>query len=236
MLKAVLFDLDDTLLHNNMDTFLPRYFRLLTRKMAPLIPPQKLIESIMASTERMMAPDHPDRTNEEVFWADFEQRVGIPREKLKPLFEDFYAGEYRRLREIVKPKPEAREIISCALDLGMQVVIATNPLFPRVAVEERMRWAGIEDLPFALVTTLENMHYCKPHPQYYQEVLEKIGRRPEECLMVGNSVEDDIVPAKRAGLLTYCVVEEPSPDPPPPEADYCGPLEGVKELLEGRCR
>ena len=233
MLKAVLFDLDDTLLHNNMDVFLPRYFNLLTRKMARTIPPQKLIESVMASTEAILVPNHPHKTNEEVFWEDFEQRVGLSREELKPLFEDFYANEYRQLREIVKPKPEAREIVNEALRRGLQVVIATNPLFPRVAVEERMRWAGIADLPFTLVTTLENMHYCKPHPEYYQEVLQKLGRQPGECLMVGNSYEEDIVPAKRVGLSTYYVVEDGSVNPTPSEADHCGPLKGVKEVLRG---
>lgn len=232
MLKAILFDLDDTLLHNDMDVFLPRYFRLLTRKMAPIIPPQELIESVMASTQAILAPNHPHKTNEEVFWEDFEQRVRRSRAELKPLFEDFYANEYRQLREIVRPKPEAREIVSLALDLGFQVVIATNPLFPRVAVEERMRWAGVADLPFTLVTTLENMHYCKPHPEYYHEILQKLNLQPQECLMVGNSLEEDIVPAKGVGLWTYYVTEDGLVTPFPPEADHCGPLKGVKELLE----
>ena len=231
MFKAVLFDLDDTLLHNNMDIFLPRYFRLLTRKMASIIPPQKLVESVMASTEAILAPNHPHKTNEEVFWEDFERRIGHPKGELMPLFKEFYANEYRQLREIVRPKPEAREIVSLALGLGFQVVIATNPLFPRVAVEERMRWAGIADLPFTLVTTLENMHYCKPHPEYYHEVLQKLGRQPQECLMVGNSLEEDIVPAKKVGLSTYYVVEDGPVNPLPPEADYCGPLKGVKAIL-----
>jgi FMN phosphatase YigB (HAD superfamily) len=44
-IRAVLFDLDDTLLENSMDRFLKAYFGLLTPNMAHLIPPEKFISA-----------------------------------------------------------------------------------------------------------------------------------------------------------------------------------------------
>jgi FMN phosphatase YigB (HAD superfamily) len=96
------------------------------------------------------------------------------------------------------------------------VAIATNPMFPRIAVEERLAWAGVpvEQFDYALVTTYENMHATKSHLAYYREILEKLGRRSGECLMVGDNWKMDIVPASAVGLQAYWVTEEsklPSP-------------------------
>ncbi|MGD2105208.1 MAG: HAD hydrolase-like protein, partial [Anaerolineae bacterium] len=98
-------------------------------------------------------------------------------------------------------------------------VVATNPMFPRVAVEQRLAWAGVraDEIDYALVTTYENMHATKAHASYYQEILERLDRRPEECLMVGDSWDMDVVPASSVGIPAYWITEEarpPSPDVP----------------------
>ena len=55
------------------------------------------------------------------------------------------------------------------------MVAATNPLFPKVATMNRLRWAGFDPEDFALFTTYEHYHYCKPNPAYYTEVLASLG-------------------------------------------------------------
>ena len=62
------------------------------------------------------------------------------------------------------------------------------------------------------MTTFENSRHCKPNPDYYREVLQKLGKTPERCLMVGNDVEEDMLPARALGmkvfLLTDCLINK----------------------------
>ena len=97
----------------------------------------------------------------------------------------------------------------------IKIVLATNPLFPQMATVNRIRWAGMSPEDFCLVTTYENSHYCKPNPKYYMEILEKIGCQPEECIMVGNDVTEDMM-TKEMGmkvfLLTDCLINKENKD------------------------
>ena len=53
---------------------------------------------------------------------------------------------------------------------------------------------------------MERMHFCKPNPAYYQEILELLGAKAEECLMIGNDVEEDMV-AATLGIKTRLVTD-----------------------------
>ena len=94
-------------------------------------------------------------------------------------------------------------------EMGLRVALATNPIFPAVATESRIRWAGLEPEDFELYTTYENIGFCKPNPDYYLEIAKRLGVRPEQCLMVGNDVTEDMV-AKTIGifLLTDCLINK----------------------------
>jgi len=219
MLKAVLFDLDDTLLGNSMDTFLPAYFHALTRYLDRLKPPERLIAQLMHATEAMDANDNRHVTNEEAFASAFYPALKPDRSTLQRIFQRFYAEEFPKLQSLTHRRREARSLVEWALERGLQVAVATNPLFPRVAVEQRLAWAGvsIDDFIYALVTTYENMHATKSHPAYYREILRQLERHPGECLMVGDSWEMDVLPASTVGLQVYWITDEdelPSQDVP----------------------
>jgi FMN phosphatase YigB (HAD superfamily) len=210
MLRAVLFDLDDTLLGNSMDTFLPAYFQALTRYLDHLIPPERLIAQLMYATEAMDANHNRHATNEEAFASAFYPALKPDRSTLERLFRNFYAEEFPKLQSLTRRRPEARSLVEWALERGLQVAVATNPLFPRVAVEQRLAWAGVsvDHFSYALVTTYENMHATKSHPAYYREILSRLRRRPDECLMVGDSWEMDVLQASSVGLQVYWVADE----------------------------
>ncbi len=228
MIKALLFDLDGTLIDDSMDTFLPPYFTALCKKLAHLVPPEKLIAQLQASTRAAVLNNDHARTIADAFAADFFPKIGIPRETLMPLFDDFYATEYPQLRALVKPIPIARCVIERAFERGKHVVIATMPVFPRTAIWQRMEWGGIADLPYALVTDYETMHASKPHSAYYREIAARLNLAPTECLMVGNEIQNDIVPAKKIGMKTFWVTRDPDTDAP---ADWRGTLEDLEKLL-----
>ncbi len=204
MIRTLLFDLDGTLLHVDMDYFLQHYFKALTKALAPYIPPKVFMKKLWESTEAMIRDTNPEKTNKDVFTENFFNTPKYGEEELFPVFDKFYREEYGKLHKYTKKKPEALNLLQKARELGFELVIATNPVFPRAAVDHRLTWAGVNSLEYSLVTTYENMHFCKPNLNYYQEILEKIGRRPEECIMVGNDAEDDMV-AGRLGMGTYLI-------------------------------
>ena len=213
MINAILFDLDDTLLTTNLDTFLPGYFRALSAKLYALVPPKALIQALMASTRTMADPHDLALTNQQVFEADFFPRIGVAESRLRPIFDDFYRDDFPRLRSLTSPRPEARAVVQDAFRCFRHVVIATQPVFPLVAIQQRMDWAGVGDLPYRLVTSYENMHTCKPMPGYYLEIASFLGCPPEECLMVGNDADQDIGPAHDAGMATYWITKSRTRDP-----------------------
>jgi HAD superfamily hydrolase (TIGR01549 family) len=204
-LRAVLFDLDDTLLENNMVRFLKGYFGLLAPHMARFVPPDKFMPALLASTQAMIDNPDPTITNQQAFVADFFPRVDRTLDEMMPAFDEFYATQFSKLRSYTHPRPEARAAVQAAFDAGWDVVVATNPLFPETAIRQRIEWADVADFPFKLITSYEVMHFCKPLPQYYSEIVERLGRKPAECVMVGDDWDNDIAPALKAGLQAFWV-------------------------------
>lgn len=227
-MKAILFDLDDTLLKNPMDNFLPAYFEALTRKVTHLVRPNDFMMHLMRATQAVIADTDPERTNEDVFWAVFGPAIEVPEDELMPILEDFYTNDFPKLHEYTERRPEARDLVQQAFHQGYDVVIATNPLFPRQAIQHRLAWAGVADCPYVLVTTYENMHFTKPHPAYYQEIADRIGHAPADCLMVGDDVENDIEPAAKLGMRTFWVTDDPACRQP---ADWQGALLDLKKYI-----
>jgi FMN phosphatase YigB (HAD superfamily) len=206
--RAWLFDLDGTLLPLDVDEFLPRYLGALARRAAEVTDPERFTQALLASTAAMVANRDPALTNAAVFWCEFRGHLGQATvDRLLPLIDAFYRHDFPRLGRAYRSSPWARRALAAVLDQGAALVLATNPLFPEVAIRERMRWAEVADLPFTLITSFEQMHFCKPAPAYYLEVLDRLGLPPEACVMVGNDVQEDIVPARAVGLSTYLVTD-----------------------------
>lgn len=221
-MKALLLDLDDTLLTNPMSTFVPAYLQTLTRFLADAVPAETLVAELLRAIAAMERNDGSGPTNAETFAAHFFPAVGVPQEELEPLFARFYAEAFPTLRVLTRPRPEARPLVEWALASGLQVAVATNPVFPRTAIEQRLAWAGlpVHELPFALVTTYEEMRATKSHPAYYLAIAGRLGRGPEECLMAGDDWGWDIEQSLRVGMQAWWVTdsEREAPDPALPLA------------------
>jgi FMN phosphatase YigB (HAD superfamily) len=206
VIRAVLFDLDGTLLRIDTARFVDAYVHLLADWFAPRIPKERFLSSLLMATQRMMTNRDPARTNKAVFDDAFYPSISVSADEMAAPLAEFYAQAYPSLAKMTAPDPAAREAVSIVLARGLTPVLATQPIFPAVAVRQRMAWAGIADLPFALVTTYEVSHACKPHPEYFTEVTATIGCAPGECLFIGNDGEEDAV-ARRLGMETYLVTD-----------------------------
>ena len=205
-MKAVLFDLDGTLLPMDQDKFIEAYMGTMAKKLAPHgYVPEVLMKGVFVGIKSMVSNDG-SITNEEAFWNAFSGIVGEHVKEDLPIFDDYYRNEFQSVEKVCGYDKRAKEIIDYIREKGCQVVLATNPLFPSIATESRMRWAGLEKEDFVLYTTYENSSFCKPNPKYYLEILEKIAVAPEDCLMVGNDVTEDMV-AETLGMKVFLLTD-----------------------------
>ena len=207
-ITTVMFDLDGTLLPMDLDVYLGYYFKLLIQKLVPYgYDPKKITDSINHAVAAMVENDG-SRTNEEAFW-DSHRRIMGDKDAIssRPLLEEFYRNEYQHVKAVCGSMPESKEILDFCRGKGLRVVLATSPLYPQVATESRIRWAGLEPEDFDFITTYEDSHYCKPNPDYYREILRKLDLSPEECLMVGNDVREDMI-AKDVGMEVFLLPKD----------------------------
>ena len=227
-MKAVLFDLDGTLLDIRIDEFVSRYFGALAGTMASILPDgadvARAMEAVRSGTAEMMTA-HPGRTNRDVFNDRFRSLVGIDLEAHQDELDDFYENVFPGLRGDIGPMPGAQIAVKAARAHGLRVAIATNPIFPRRAIEHRMGWAGISFDDVDHVTTYETMHACKPNPAYFIQTAANLDVNPADCLMVGDDRFLDL-PAAEVGMRTFYVGDDPSA-----LADYRGTLGDLVDLL-----
>ena len=214
-ITAVLFDLDGTLLPMDQDVFVKAYFKgIATRLASRGYDPKALINAIWTGTEAMIK-NNGEKTNEEVFWDTFCGIYGEDARKDEPHFAEFYQTDFQKVQSACGFDENAAGGVRRLKDAGIRVALAANPIFPAFATDSRMRWAGLTPEEFELYTTYENIGYCKPNPAYYLEIARRLGVAPEECLMVGNDVGDDMV-AQSLGmkvfLLTDCLINKEDQD------------------------
>lgn len=205
MITTVMFDMDGTLIPFQQDDFIKVYFGELCKKLAPLgYEPKHTVDSIWAGTKAMIKNDG-SRLNSELFWEVFRSmNEGLP--DAKELCDEFYTNEFNRAKCIVKYQVDRKPLITKLREKGLKIVLATNPLFPSDGMNTRLSWVGLSPDDFDLVTHYDNCTYCKPFPGYFTEIAEKLGVKPEECVMIGNSVQDDMA-AVKAGLKVFLVPE-----------------------------
>jgi HAD superfamily hydrolase (TIGR01549 family) len=210
MYKAILFDLDNTLLGNSMEEiFGPAWFQMLIDYFAPIVSPEKGTPALVAGVQATDACKGEGPTIAEAFWASFCPLADCHQEEIEPLNLQFYAEEFIKLRGLTQRLPEARPVVELAFERGLQVVIATGALAPRTAAEQRLAWAGVPvtDFDYAFVTTWDIMHASKPYPEYYQEILANLEQKADECIMVGDNWDEDIIPTARLGISSYWITE-----------------------------
>lgn len=209
MYQAVFFDLDGTLLPIDTDAFMHDYFGLLARFFASVgCDPKKGLAGIKAGTDAMFAYDGGASSNSDRFWSVFGPFMAQQGEERdwQSLLDKFYATVFPTLQEGIQPNPLAAEVVACLHAKGYRLVLATNPLFPIEATEQRLGWTGVDTQAFERITAYHNSCYAKPSVAYYQENLELLGLSADKVLMVGNDLSDDGA-AHACGCDLYVVTD-----------------------------
>lgn len=229
-IRHILFDLDGTLLPMVQDEFVRFYMPLLAKSYISNgveVNPRELVSMIWSGYEAMVENDGT-QTNREAFWNYMGDKLPISREKSEELALKFYDGDFNQAICTTRPTPVADQIVKAAKEKGLETYLATNPVFPRCATMNRIRWAGLDERDFKVITTYEDCNFCKPNPEYFRLILREFGLEPSECLMVGNDVEEDLT-IRTLGVKTYLATDTmENRHNLPFETEYMGTLE---ELL-----
>ena len=244
MLKAVLLDLDNTMVLFDEMTFYNRYFEKLCRCFGDILPADAFTDLVLRSTISL-GENNGDMSNRRFFLKTFMKDRREPAAHIWKRFMAFYETTYDEIAVEVSVPEGLNDVLDRLQKRAFKLVLASNPIYPRVALEKRMAWAGIATHRFQLVTHIENMSFVKPRPGYYRQVCEMIDTPPERCLMVGNDPVNDMAAAS-AGLKTFLTTDVGAVDysslqltvaenvqrPTVPEPDFTGPFADVIKAVE----
>ena len=190
-LKAVWFDLDGTLLPFDRKTFEKAYFKLIYSTFSAQDDPKKIVNSVMASVEAM-TQNHGPNTNEKVFLDYFMQvNDDHPLSFYMDRFMDMYTHGFNQLKNICEMEPLSKPLVDMVKSYGLTTVLATNPLFPKVATYARCSWSGVDPDAFDFITTYENSISAKPDPYYFTWLLQHLGLTKDEVILIGNDCIED---------------------------------------------
>ena len=231
MINTVLFDLDGTLLPIDMEDFEKIYYRSITNKFIDIISPEKLLY-IMGESLKSMIANTEMISNEDAFMNTLKTFIKESEfEEYQQRFTDFYENEFIVLKQVVKPNKSIQKAVRVLKEKGYDCIVATNPMFPKLAITKRIEWAGFNRSDFSYVTSFEENHFCKPQIDYYKEVLEANNKKAEECLMVGNDQIEDLI-ATTLGISTYFITDHALYRENGFEGDYQGDYQSFLDFVE----
>ena len=204
-MNTCLFDLDGTLLPMDQDEFLKLYFAAIAKHFSGQYDIPALTKTIWAGTDAMIKNDGR-QTNADVFWACAQKMMSLKRSDVENDFLHFYNTDFALAKGATSADPEIIRCVHRLKQKGYTIVAATNPFFPEIATKNRLAWAGFDPDDFDLITTYEHCHYCKPNLNYYRELLEHLGKTPQDCIMVGNDNQEDMC-AEQLGIQGYLITD-----------------------------
>ncbi len=212
MIRAVLFDLDGTLLDIDVDSFIETYTRSLAAKLVPE-DQERGLAVLAGSTYAMLAPEVNEDSNQVCLLRKLSDALDRSPAELWRSIHQLSKEILPGLKEMAKPITGAAQVVREIHERGLKVVVATMPIYPRDVMLERLRWAGVRTDWVDHVACLEANRSAKPHRSYFLEMADAVGAAAEECLMVGDD-EDQDMPALDAGMAVH-LVQPPRGRPEP---------------------
>lgn len=224
-IRAVLFDLGNTLLEYDLQGRWRQFLRERLEQMHPLVcgavgrveaTPAEFAATVaeVIGGERARAIERSGRS-----W-HFAKRlqeglaaVGLSAdgERLGRLTDAFYEP----IRACTKPYPDTREILTRLRSQGTRLAIITNAPWDtpaRLLRGDLERWR-IEGFFDAFICSGE-VPWRKPNPAFMLAAAEALGIAADECLVVGDTLESDIAGARAAGMRSAWINRAGAPAPP----------------------
>jgi len=199
MPRALLLDLDDTLLDDRGAMATAVLQLRIQRGLAPEIEDNKLIQlwdSVGRELWKAMANGQVTLEEQRRIRLRRVFRQELSDEAADALFAD-YLAHYEEAWELL---PGALELLEATAHLPR--IIVTNGHKPQA-----LRKVARLDLAhrFLAVVTPDDCGARKPDPRIFLHALRLLGIDPREVLMIGDNIEADLAPAKALGMKTFHV-------------------------------
>lgn len=212
MLKAVLFDLDGSLLQMNEPKFVAKFAHLVNLKFANKGYDYDEISQVFWKAVERVYKNDGSKLNIDVFWDHLVEHYGEDVLKEKSTVEEYYNNEFKDVKTEFYPNPIAKEIVKFVNENNLLCILATQPIFPLIGVINRMDFVGLEESDFTYITNMENSKFTKANPKYYKDLLEKFNLKDDEVIMFGNHYYEDgestLVNNIKTFLIEGCIIKD----------------------------
>lgn len=201
MITTLLFDLDGVLVRFDSTRSKLDFIRLALMEMAKTYGLRKSYKAMKAARAAMELSNDNSLTNELRAINAFASALQLAPEVAGPLYAKITGNIFPQLKKHFYPINEAQDLLFWAKD-HFDCYLTTNPLWPLEMARTRLTWANIDPGIFKAITHYSNMHFAKPHPEYYAEVIQQFSLNTKEVLMIGDSFKKD-APATKLGIKTF---------------------------------
>lgn len=176
MVKAVLFDLDGTILNTN---------ELIVAS---------FLHTLEGETERVYTREDIIGNFGRTLVDQLREYTG--REDVEPYIAKYRAYSVARHDDLIMEFPYVREVLEKLSRAGIKLGVVTSKV-------KRTSYMGLDRFgltPFLTsIITVEDVEHPKPHGEGIRKAMEELGAEPSETLMVGDS-QYDILAAQDAGV------------------------------------
>ncbi|AFQ44629.1 HAD family hydrolase [Desulfosporosinus meridiei] len=203
MIQAILFDIEGTLTNLDMAKFMQNYLGILAPRFSHIISPDKFTKQLIKSMENVQKEPKHEQTVMQAFFEDFSKATGQSVQTIKQIFDRFYTADFPALRCLVQPNAQGVKVVAKSIQEGFLTAIVSDPLIPLVAIREQISWTGLNPEQFKVIASLDDFHYTKPQLEFFNEIAEKLGVRPEGCLLVSTHNKDLI--CQELGMQVFLV-------------------------------
>lgn len=208
MLRAVIFDLGDTLLD-----FEPMDTRALFRRAARVTYDELRARGVPLPEFERYTRVYFRGVKWSYLWAklrrrefnsldllrQFHARMGLPTEET--LLRELAWLWYAPVMEHTRVEENLAATLAGIRDAGMRLGVISNTFVPGFVHDRHLELAGLlEFLPVRVYSS--EVGYRKPDRRIFEAALSKLGVTAPETLFVGDLVKTDIVGARRMGMRT----------------------------------
>jgi len=209
MLSAIIFDIDNTLYPSYEFAELARKNAIHAMIRAGLDISESELERELKKVIRERGSNYPNHFDDVLKKFEIKNRAK---------FVAAAVAAYHDTKITILPFPEVPRLLLDLRDKGVKLYVASEGL-------EVKQWDKLIRLQIAQY--FEEVFVVKTEEggktvSFFKQLAKKINARPEDCLMVGDREDKDIIPAKKAGFKTFRVFRGPYSKNKKTSADFCG--------------